>query len=234
MADDSGKTRAASRFLASSLFPYDGDAPSLVDGWLVELEREKAIIRYVVDGSHYIEIPKWLDHQKIDRPSKSKFPDSPDTREASRVLDEDSRVLDEASRKKVLDQGTGNREQGGEQNARPREDSISREADRTLPPILESLGKPFRDSWERWIVDLAERFGKSPTFAQTDIHLRKLAAIEASGHSPIDAIENGIARRLREPDLPLNGKGQQTGKPAAPETIPENVRIAIANRKTAA
>lgn len=226
LADDTGKTRAASRFLASALFPYDEDAPSLVDSWLVELEREKAIVRYSVEGSHYIQIPKWFDHQKIDRPSKSKFPDAPDTREGSRMLDE-------ASRKIALDQGSGNREQGVEQNARAREDSVGREAKRTLPPILDAIGKPFRDSLESWFVDLAERFGKAPTNAQCDSHLRRLTAIAEAGSDPIAAIENGIARRLREPDLPLTGKGARAGPPQ-PETIPENVRIALANRKPAA
>jgi hypothetical protein len=41
LCDDSGRTRAASRMLASLLYPYDDDAPGLIDGWLGELEREK-------------------------------------------------------------------------------------------------------------------------------------------------------------------------------------------------
>ena len=79
MADDSGRTRAASRMLASMLYPYDDDAPQLVDSWLDELEAEGCIRRYVVDGNHYADIPAWADHQKIDRPSKSKLPENPAT-----------------------------------------------------------------------------------------------------------------------------------------------------------
>jgi hypothetical protein len=75
IADDSGKLRAASRMLASLLFPYDDDAPELMDGWLAELEKEHCIVRYEVDGQHYIKVTNWQSHQKIDRPSPSRFPD---------------------------------------------------------------------------------------------------------------------------------------------------------------
>lgn len=86
--DDAGRTRAASRMLASLLYPYDEDAAALIDGWLAELEREGCIVRYQVDGDTYLEVAKWLKHQKIDRPSKSKFPDP---REGSRVFTDPSR-----------------------------------------------------------------------------------------------------------------------------------------------
>lgn len=87
ICDDAGRTRAASRLLASLLYPYDDDAPSMIPAWLDELERERCINRYEVDGAHYLEIPKWLEHQKIDRPSASKLPaprePSPNPREPS-------------------------------------------------------------------------------------------------------------------------------------------------------
>src|SRR5690554_237465 len=74
IADDAGRLRAASRMLASLLFPFDDDAPSLIEGWLAELEDEGCIRRYVAGGTTYAEIVKWLEHQKIDRPSKSRLP----------------------------------------------------------------------------------------------------------------------------------------------------------------
>lgn len=97
IVDDEGRARAASRMLASLLYPYDDDAKDLIDGWLSELESGNCIRRYEVDGSHYLEIVKWLDHQKIDRASKSRLPafddGSPITREGStntqRALDAD-------------------------------------------------------------------------------------------------------------------------------------------------
>jgi hypothetical protein len=90
ICDDHGRTRAASRMLASLLFPYDDDAPSLIDGWLAELEREGCIRRYTVEGSTFLEVCNWLNHQKIDKPSKPQFPGfdegSPNTREDSRTF----------------------------------------------------------------------------------------------------------------------------------------------------
>lgn len=74
LADDSGRLRGNSRMLASLLFPYDEDAGRLMDGWLGELERECCIARYVVEGSTFIEVRKWLSHQKIDKPSASRLP----------------------------------------------------------------------------------------------------------------------------------------------------------------
>jgi hypothetical protein len=83
LADDAGRLRGDSRMLASLLYPYDDDAKDHMEGWLVDLVREKCIRRYEVDGDHYIEICNWLTHQKIDKPSKSKIPPPP---EASRIL----------------------------------------------------------------------------------------------------------------------------------------------------
>lgn len=73
IADDEGRLRGNSRMLASLLFPYDDDAPTLIDDWLGELEREECIVRYQVEGANYLQIAKWLSHQKIDKPSKSKI-----------------------------------------------------------------------------------------------------------------------------------------------------------------
>lgn len=104
LCDDSGRTRAASRMLASLLFPYDDDAPKLIDGWLEELDREGCIIRYSIDGASYIEVCNWLNHQKIDRPSPSKIP--PPT-ESSRILanPREPSSVDQGSRTKEVDQG---------------------------------------------------------------------------------------------------------------------------------
>lgn len=77
ICDDHGRTRAASRMLASTLFPYDDDAKDLIDLWLDELEREGCIRRYEVAGSQYLEIHNWLKHQRIDKPSKPQFPEPP-------------------------------------------------------------------------------------------------------------------------------------------------------------
>jgi uncharacterized phage protein (TIGR02220 family) len=76
-----------------------------LERWLGELEAQGCIRRYTVDGESYLDIPKWLSHQKIDKPSPSKFPE----------FAEGSAKAREDSRKIALEQGTGNREQGEEQ-----------------------------------------------------------------------------------------------------------------------
>jgi hypothetical protein len=78
VADDFGRSRASSRMLASLLFPYDDDAAERIPGWLKELEREKCVRVYEVDGNTYLQIEKWSEHQRIDHPSKSKFPNPPE------------------------------------------------------------------------------------------------------------------------------------------------------------
>lgn len=83
LADDEGRLRGNSRMLASLLFPYDDDAPRLMDGWLTELVRERCLDVYQIDGTTYVQIANWLIHQKIDKPSKSKIPPFS---EASRIL----------------------------------------------------------------------------------------------------------------------------------------------------
>lgn len=101
IVDDAGRARAASRMLASLLYPYDNDAPTLIETWLAELEAHGCVRRYEVDGSSFLDLPNWLKHQKIDRPSASKIPafveGSTHPREPSRAFDADlgSRTMDQ-------------------------------------------------------------------------------------------------------------------------------------------
>lgn len=97
LADDEGRMRGSAKMLASLLYPYDGDAPKHIEGWLVELEREGCIQRYSVEGNTFLQVHNWCKHQKIDRPTASKFPaPPPDSRWLARAR-EDSRGLDEGS-----------------------------------------------------------------------------------------------------------------------------------------
>ena len=98
--DDVGRARASSRLLASRLFPYDDDAFKRLPGWISELEKQGCIRIYVVDGESYLDLPKWANHQKIDKPSISKLPSFDDIREGSRGFEKNS-----------LGTGNGNREE---------------------------------------------------------------------------------------------------------------------------
>lgn len=96
VADDSGRLRGNSRMLASLLYPYDRDAGELIEQWLSELEKENCLVRYRISGHSYLEICNWLDHQKIDHASKSKFP----------PFDESSRIFANPREHSGEDQGS--------------------------------------------------------------------------------------------------------------------------------
>lgn len=92
--------------LASLLFPYDDDAPALIDGWLSELEAEGCILRYKAGAQSYVQLCNWLIHQKIDKPSKSKIPPFV---EPSRTL---ANPLEVSSEEGIKDQGRDQGEDG--------------------------------------------------------------------------------------------------------------------------
>lgn len=87
ICDDSGRSRASSRLLASLLYPYDSDAAKLMPSWIRQLCDQKCICLYRHEGDSYLQICNWLKHQKIDRPSASRYP----------AFDESSRVLSDPS-----------------------------------------------------------------------------------------------------------------------------------------
>lgn len=74
IADDAGRLRGNSRMLASLLYPYDDDAKNKIDNWLDQLSSEGCIARYEVEGTSYLQILHWAEHQKIDKPTPSKLP----------------------------------------------------------------------------------------------------------------------------------------------------------------
>jgi hypothetical protein len=74
VADDEGRGRGDARLLASLLFPYDDDAPHLLPSWLAELVEVGCVLTYMVDRNTYFQIVKWCGHQKIDKPTPSRFP----------------------------------------------------------------------------------------------------------------------------------------------------------------
>lgn len=117
--DDHGRARASSRLLASRLFPYDDDALKKLPTWIAELEKERCVRIYKSNDETYLDIPKWLNHQKIDKPSASKLPPFEGIREDSRVFEKNSL-------------GTGNRE---EEQGKEKEEVASRE----LSPELEAF-----------------------------------------------------------------------------------------------
>lgn len=113
IADDAGRLRGNSRMLASLLYPYDDDAKNKIDTWLAQLSSEGCIARYEVDGTSYVQILHWVEHQKIDKPSPSKLP----------PFAEASRGLANGREASSLDQEGNGEEGNGEGSAEPQSDS---------------------------------------------------------------------------------------------------------------
>lgn len=76
--DDQGRFIAEARRLLGVLFPYDDDLTDRdIEVWTVRLAETGRIVLYEVDGQRYGVLPKFKDHQKISKPTKSRLPDPP-------------------------------------------------------------------------------------------------------------------------------------------------------------
>lgn len=151
-ADDFGRFRADPRYLAGQLYPYDSDGLKVVTQSLRELEDEGAVLLYEADRSHYGLITGWRRHQRIDKPSASKFPQPPEIklaniREPSRsppgALPEGS--CEDQGREQGEEQGReGSREQGGDRpTAKKRLPAKSKKSDGPKQvKLLEAETKP--------------------------------------------------------------------------------------------
>jgi hypothetical protein len=78
LADDEGRMRGDANMLASLLFPYDSDAREQMPAWLRSLEAVGAVRWYEAAGQAYVQIVKWTDHQRVEKPKTSRFPAPPD------------------------------------------------------------------------------------------------------------------------------------------------------------
>ena len=151
LADDSGRLRGSSRMLASLLFPYDNDAPDLIDDWLGELVQEVCIKQYQASGHEYIQLCNWLKHQKIDKPSQSKIPAFDD---ASSVPRESSRILPVGSRiKGSEDQGSkdhGSRIEGsGDQGTKVKPLPAAKPPGETTNPLNIETWKAYAQAYRK-------------------------------------------------------------------------------------
>ncbi len=144
IADDSGRLRGNAKLLSSLLFPYDADAKDRLPVWMAELHRQKCLVSYDVDGHTYVQITNWENHQKIDRPSGSKFPAFDPSRESSRGLANnlegsslDQRIKEGIKGAEDLDQGReGSRELA---NAREKTVEDKTPAKKFAKPSLEEV-----------------------------------------------------------------------------------------------
>lgn len=76
-ADDEGRFPATISAISGYVFPYDDLSPARVKGWLREVVDSGMVRIYEVDGRPYGQVPKFLKHQRINRPQPSQLPAPP-------------------------------------------------------------------------------------------------------------------------------------------------------------
>jgi hypothetical protein len=102
IADDAGRLLAEPSELAAPLFATDTDAPLFMVAWLDE--REGCIERYELNGISYLRIVKWQRYQKIDHPTASLLPPSPNEPPDDSRIRERSRKIRRDARKTLEEQ----------------------------------------------------------------------------------------------------------------------------------
>lgn len=157
LVDDHGRTRANPVMLANLLFPYDDDAKLRVPEWLMELERQNSVRVYAVDDNAYLEIQKWSEHQRIDHPGKSKFPNPPENLGRPRNKVRDPRKNTPRTKEGTKDQGS---EEGIKDSAEP---------SALAPAVVRLPTNRFKATSEEVPVSQTETDDYAKTFPAVDV-----------------------------------------------------------------
>ncbi len=88
-ADDEGYGRANPKLLKSLIFPYDDLRASDLEKWLSHLGGLHMVVLYEYNGQTYYNLPNFLKHQTINKPTETSFP---------RLETEGTRIITEHSR----------------------------------------------------------------------------------------------------------------------------------------
>ena len=185
MADDHGRFPADLRLLACQLLPYDSDRDQVVKAALEVLEEEDCVRLYNVGLNEYGYMPRWKEHQRIDKPSSPKNPDPPDP---SRALPEPSRALPEPSR--IL---PGGREGKGREGS-------GREGKETLV----EQARPVREVFKHWQAVMAK-----PKALLDDKRARAVKARLAEGRT-VEDLKQAIDGCAQTPhNMGSNDRGEK-------------------------
>jgi len=93
--DDEGRCELLLKRMAGEMYPLDDDVtPARITKWIDECQARGMLQRYSVGDRDYLAAVNFLEHQKIERPTRSKYPAPPPLTEASpnphRDITEDS------------------------------------------------------------------------------------------------------------------------------------------------
>lgn len=142
-ADDEGRLLYDARLLKGAIWALDERTADDVDSDVRELTEVSLITQYTVGARVYIQINGWKEHQKVNRPSESKYPPPP-------PVDNPTFPHDFAAGESSLnvhgdftggkEQGTGNREQGN--NVQPSENACGKPSN--------TYSEDFKEFWDTY------------------------------------------------------------------------------------
>src|SRR5262249_21781191 len=97
--DDCGRAKDDVRLVKAAVWPLDDSATSKrIEGWLSEIAGQSLIVRYEVEGKRYREITNWKEHQKVDHPKPSMFPQRSATEDSRKMRESLAKDSDGAAR----------------------------------------------------------------------------------------------------------------------------------------
>jgi len=100
-SDDYGVVKGHSNWLKSKIFPYDDIKIEDFEAWLDSLASLGLIFPFNIHGEKYYFIKHFLDHQKVDRPSKVRNPEPPSTINRRGLDDQSTNRIDETETETV-------------------------------------------------------------------------------------------------------------------------------------
>ncbi|MFF5642099.1 hypothetical protein ACFY8Q_07260 [[Kitasatospora] papulosa] len=164
--DDEGRCVDDARLIKAAVWPLDDRTAADVEGDLRALTELSLITRYTLTRRSFIAVSGWAEHQRINRPTKSKYP-APEQGEpapAPPVTSSDENSPSTHTHLSEDSRPERNREQGKEQGTGSREEEPSGTAIALPDPA------PGREDVERVCEHLADRIeqngSKRPTITK--------------------------------------------------------------------
>lgn len=160
--DDYGRGRDDARLVKAELFPLREDMTTgAVEKILVELADHGVVFRYQVSGKRYLHVTNWAEHQRVSRPTESRFPNpedgekQPSEQPKEKYIEESMENIEESEIS--IEASCQEREQGNGKGIRKREEEVeaSDEARRLsdlLADLIAENGSLRPNVTDRWIT----------------------------------------------------------------------------------
>lgn len=240
--DDNGVGRDDLALIIGDLFPRDmvrnpGDTVARVSGGLQHLHDAGLITRYVEGGRGYLHVTTWAEHQRVDRPAKSRYPLLDPRNDADRA------VIATSSRDLHEDVATGEEEEGrrgeGEQGEKNLDRSLALIDQVEAQPSVEEL---FAEWWghvrrkvskpaaETAYAKALKAIGGDRTNASTVLldaieeHQRHWFDLEGRSIDKIPHPSTWLSRHSWTDELPADSAYQQRATGAAAETPSQKIQ----------